>query len=498
MVSRREIGKMWMLALLYLVLHLLVSTCLPERLAPLSTLFIILAQIAVIVAAWRVSRKLDSSIRLLWWLLAASVGFHAMAMSLDLFSEAFQLPVQNYVPGLSVYCSMLYGVPLLVAVSMPFDRRIVRVARATNALFSLAVGVLLYVQIFSLLTLQGSANRADAVLMLRMFDLLDLFLAAAATIRWFASDHPSERRFFRAIAIFLWVDALLVAIHNRVLIRHDYVWLDLCISAPYAVLAVLIMSSRNVPRPVTASHGTRILQGGSTIFLSVALLVMGVMTARTHFWLGLAAALLAILGYGTLSAFAQSRWREVEESLILSNETLEGLVGVDSLTGIPNRWAFDETLEKECASAWRARAPISLLMIDVDHFKLLNDSRGHQVGDACLIRIAGALRAALPRMTDFVGRYGGEEFSAILPTTNRRGAEAIALKLCHAIEELRLNHPTSPFGVVTVSIGVATCDGSTHPSATGLVWSADQALYEAKDGGRNRVESFAMDTVKAL
>ena len=482
-------------ALLFIPFHGFVSTCLPERLDPLSTLCIVLAEVAAMAAALFASRKVDSPARMLWWLLAASIVFHSNAMSLDLVTEATGAPVFNHVPGLSIFFSMLYGLPLLVAVSMQFDKRIFRLARATNALLSLAIGTLLYAQIFSLLTLRGSTNPADAVLVSRLFDGIDLFLAVAATIRWSGSGNAAQRAFFRIATIFLWLNALFPAIHNRILLRHDYVWLDLFISTPYIVLFVLIMAFRNETTLPPPAGVVRIVQSGSAIFLSSALLVLGVITSRTHFYLGLAASLASIIGYGAVSTIAQSRGRETEDSLLASKSALERLVGLDCLTGIPNRRAFDKTLSRECANARRAKSPVSLLMIDVDNFKKLNDAEGHLCGDACLVRIAGALREALPRVTDFVARYGGEEFSAILPATDGFGATETARKICQSVAALRINHPSSPFGIVTVSVGISTYDGSRAKPAANLIRESDQALYRAKHGGRNRFESFSIDSL---
>lgn len=485
-----------MLALVsfFFLSHVFVSTCLPERLAPLSTLWIVLAEMGALVATLLASRQVRSPARTLWWLLAAAIVLHSTAMTLDMITEFTGTPVFNYDPGLSVFFSMLYGVPLLAAVSVQADSRILRAARVTNAVLSLATGALLYVQIFSLLTLHGSMNYADAVLISRLFDVIDLFLAAAATIRWLGSDSAAERRFFRIAAIFLWINALFPAIHNRLLMRYGAVWLDLFISTPYLVLFLLIQSDRQDLAEPPLTRTVHLVQSGGSIFLSIALLVLGVITARTHFYLGLGAALLAIIGYGVLSTLAQSRSRETEESLQTSKAALEGMIGLDSMTGIPNRWAFDTTLDRECSSARRSKSPVSLLMIDIDHFKQLNDTKGHQVGDAYLIRVAEGLRKALPRVTDFVARYGGEEFSAILPATDTAGAAEAAGRVCRAVEDLALSHPGSVSGVVTISVGVATYDGSPHKSLADLVRAADKALYEAKRRGRNRFECGELHT----
>jgi diguanylate cyclase (GGDEF)-like protein len=220
---------------------------------------------------------------------------------------------------------------------------------------------------------------------------------------------------------------------------------------------------------------------------------VGVFAAQSHFYVGLAAELLALAGYGALSILSQSRVLETEESLRASKEQLEKLIGVDSLTGIANRHAFDKVLDREIASARRSRLPVSLLMIDVDHFKEINDEDGHLTGDDYLNRIAGAMRRALPRATDFTARYGGDEFAVILAATNAAGAMSAAGKLHQAVADLHLQHPAAPSGVVTISIGISTSNGSFDPSPAGLISAADQALYLAKGRGRNCTEFRSMD-----
>jgi diguanylate cyclase (GGDEF)-like protein len=173
---------------------------------------------------------------------------------------------------------------------------------------------------------------------------------------------------------------------------------------------------------------------------------------------------------------------------------LEKLVGVDGLTGIANRRAFDKVLDREFAAARRTKLPVSLLMIDVDHFKHINDTKGHQAGDECLVLIANALHATLPRATDFVARYGGEEFSAILPATDSAGATEAAKRLHRSIAGLGLSHPATPTKTVTVSIGLSTFDGVSRHSPASLVKMADRALYLAKHGGRNCSEFLPLDS----
>lgn len=165
----------------------------------------------------------------------------------------------------------------------------------------------------------------------------------------------------------------------------------------------------------------------------------------------------------------------------------------DALTGIANRRAFDETLTREWARAMRSKNRLSLLVVDVDHFKKFNDHFGHQVGDDCLRGVAASLSAAVKRPTDLVARYGGEEFALILPDTDQEGALQVADRILAEVAALALPHPKSDTSDrVTVSVGVATAiamSGGTMRMPEGLLQAADSALYKAKSAGRNRVET---------
>jgi diguanylate cyclase (GGDEF)-like protein/PAS domain S-box-containing protein len=172
---------------------------------------------------------------------------------------------------------------------------------------------------------------------------------------------------------------------------------------------------------------------------------------------------------------------------------LAALARTDGLTGVANRRAFDDLLEREWGRAVREGSQMSLLMIDVDHFKAFNDHNGHQVGDDCLRAIANALVKTVKRPGDLVARYGGEEFALILPGTDQEGGLRLADAARAAIEALSLPNPGNPTCAwVTASIGVATAvatSGGTIRMPEGLLQAADLALYKAKASGRNRVET---------
>lgn len=179
---------------------------------------------------------------------------------------------------------------------------------------------------------------------------------------------------------------------------------------------------------------------------------------------------------------------------------------IDGLTGVGNRRRFDETLRREWLRARRNGESLSLLMVDVDHFKLFNDQYGHPAGDACLRTVASALVSTSQRPADLVARYGGEEFVQLLPKTGRAGAAHLAWRAFDAVAALGISHDGSPLGRrLTVSVGIGCYDedsecwtgrwadcgfGHEHPelwAATTLVDAADAALYAAKEAGRGCV-----------
>jgi diguanylate cyclase (GGDEF)-like protein len=179
------------------------------------------------------------------------------------------------------------------------------------------------------------------------------------------------------------------------------------------------------------------------------------------------------------------------------NRLLQQLLSTDSLTGISNRRHFDHALADEWRRCARAHTPLSLLMIDVDHFKAFNDAHGHLQGDDCLRRVAGLLSQAGRRPGDLVARYGGEEFVCLLTDTNATGALLVAGRLQAAIDDACIPHPNSPLGPhLTISIGAATA----HPPAQtpeSLVALADRMLYAAKERGRRGIAGGELDVPEA-
>ena len=191
--------------------------------------------------------------------------------------------------------------------------------------------------------------------------------------------------------------------------------------------------------------------------------------------------------------------KTLEENLRIANRQLEELSQTDALTHIANRRRFDRGLQQQWQLGQREKQPLSLIMFDVDYFKLYNDCYGHQMGDDCLFKLAQASQQAVCRPTDLVARYGGEEFAIVLPNTNQEGAITIAKRLQSKIGALAIPHQRSIVSnFVTISIGIASLIPSSERSPTEsekllpetLVAQADQALYTAKQQGRNRYVVF--------
>jgi diguanylate cyclase (GGDEF)-like protein len=178
--------------------------------------------------------------------------------------------------------------------------------------------------------------------------------------------------------------------------------------------------------------------------------------------------------------------RDITEQKKAEDELVK-LASVDGLTGIANRRSFDQAIESHWQKACGREGALSLLLIDLDHFKHYNDRFGHQAGDDCLRRLAKLFEESLPLPGDVVARYGGEEFAVILPEVGIEAAELVANRIQHAVRDLAIPHPASPSSAhVSVSIGAATISSDTAGPAC-LIANADAALFRAKNDGRDRV-----------
>jgi diguanylate cyclase (GGDEF)-like protein len=236
-----------------------------------------------------------------------------------------------------------------------------------------------------------------------------------------------------------------------------------------------------------------------TIWLAVAMVASVVdvsltMLGSQRFTLGwyLARCLSLVAGFSVLCALLTESVRLFTKAA-KANRYLEKLSLTDPLTDIANRRSFEQRLDLEWRRAMRDQRPVSLVMIDIDHFKRYNDRFGHPAGDTCLRTVAASLTQHARRPWDMPARLGGEEFAVLLPETEQEGAAKVAELFRASVEGLRLPHPDNASQVVTISVGVATaypCEAGQSPAR--LVAAADAALYVAKTTGRNRVHQHAV------
>jgi len=226
----------------------------------------------------------------------------------------------------------------------------------------------------------------------------------------------------------------------------------------------------NVPLIVSVGLGTEDIYGGyefEALYVSVVLLAI---------CLGLIALTARLTG-------ELSRRKSAEQALVVSNAELARLSLTDWLTGLGNRRAFDAALTRELRHAQRTGRSVSLLLVDVDHFKSYNDRYGHQQGDAALADIARVLAGACQRAADGAFRVGGEEFALILPETGLEGARRVSERIRRAVQALDRDHSGSPFRHLTASVGYAEVQGDVPATA---YERTDAALYRAKQSGRDR------------
>ncbi|MCP4125598.1 MAG: diguanylate cyclase [Gammaproteobacteria bacterium] len=218
------------------------------------------------------------------------------------------------------------------------------------------------------------------------------------------------------------------------------------------------------------------IRGGVSVTLPFTLKLPVVTMTTVHFGIGI----IGLIGI----IFAVTKLQN-------AYQTISTQASIDALTNIPNRANFTIQIAREFSRNRRINSSISLIMCDIDNFKLLNDTFGHTYGDTCLKAVAQTIKSSLKRPADFCARYGGEEFIIILSDTNHIGATQIAEKIRLSVEQLRVKNESQINDLyVTISLGVSTSNGETPDSYEKLIHQADKAMYMAKELGRNQVQSY--------
>jgi len=477
----------------FLLLQCATLALAPSIAGPVGYLVMVVAPLlTALAAAWRARREAPAS-RFGWSALAFALVIWAVGAFGNLWQE-WVLGRVNEMYRSSMLAFNLATVPVVFLLASEWRAGGRRLLRVIDGALALALGYVYFLVTWAMIAEQAAPEEAGVAYLVWLIDAQNLFIAVGALVRWYVAEDHAERDLFRALAIYSFVFLALIFINDH------YFAGDSAFGPEYGTiitLAFALMSGFALTAPSTepirrARPGlARAVRTAIPMGLCGALLVVSLFLIRADYVYGCAGILIAALGYGARSTLTQVRYIERSDTLQRQRSELQTIARTDALTGVANRYWLDQELRR----AWRVEQgtghALSLLMIDIDHFKLLNDNLGHVAGDTCLREVARALQQTLMRPGDLLARYGGEEFVALLRGVDADGAHIVAERLCAAVRNLRIEHAISPAGVVTVSIGAATAmlDGTADPER--LIEAADQALYRAKCEGRDQARSAA-------
>jgi len=464
-----------------------------------SALFILLCSLSAAAGCYWRSIRSSGPVRRKWDFLASALSLWSVGeifYALRIFAPALE---RVHVLGPEFYF-LVYGIPVLLVVSTSNEERdtpLFMLIDSFQAIF--AVG-LVYIELSLSESVTGLPGHPNLTL---IYAIGSWTLAGAVLLRVLARPFGEEKALYRILLVYLCFFAILATPWQGKCILNALpigVYRDLLSDVAFLLLTAGCLLYHAEPEPVRSPIETNsfalVLNNGSPILFTLAVLALGAMVARLHLALGIAAICLSLVTYCFRAALLQSAYIRAQHALTRSqlalreaNAQLKQLSLHDALTGLPNRRQFDQTLEMEWNRALRNRRPLSLLILDVDCFKALNDLRGHQAGDECLQRIAVALHLSLRRAGEIAARYGGEEFAAILPDADISSAASVAETMRQEVLALEIPHEASLVErFVTISIGVAAMHPDAAQPPAALIAAADEALYRAKRGGRNRVE----------
>lgn len=466
------------LSLLYLACHALAIVCLPDQATTLSLAFLVMVPILPALACLRRASLAPDPAE--WVAVALAMILWSAGMAATMFGVLY-IRTGDGILGISMLFFVLYGVPLIFAVAS--TKHELWYVRVVDGALALALGYLFFVYTFTFATATGYGEEGMQMLRL-MFDIENAFIAVFSLIRFIASTDPARRSFFGILTAFAFVYMAAAAYINHLQVDTHYgTLIDLVPDLPFLLLCVCALTLGRHPvaakAPRVASRASNLVRAGSPLMLAVTLLVVSGLLVHRETSLAIVGFVIAALGTGLRNVIVQAHsFRNAEK--------LDELSRIDALTGLANRRQFDDVLQREWSRIRRSGDGLALLMIDIDHFKLLNDHLGHPVGDERLRAVGKALAGCVMRSSDLVARYGGEEFAAILPATDATEAAAIAENMRASVAQLQLASPAEK-GYVTISLGVGYVQNAGADGPGELLKMADTALYAAKRGGRDRV-----------
>jgi diguanylate cyclase (GGDEF)-like protein len=478
------------LPIAFLSLQIIVLACFgPSVTGPAAYILMVIAPLLAALAAFRRGRSHAGTIRSSWYAISWSLAIWAGAAFGNLWQEMI-LHRPDEVSRWAMLAFNLAVVPTTFMLASDWQLRGRQLLRVVDALVALALGYAYFQYTWHMINDHAGLTDTGVIDVAWLLDLQNLYLSAAGCARWYAAEDRDERDLFRTYEVYKLLYFVIVLVNDHVFAPNPafgpqygtIVTLAFAVLGGFALRAPSTSSVRSVSPLVVSA-----VRSGSPILLALALLAASLFLIRVDYPWGCAGILIAVLGLGVRTTLIQVLQMERGKALQRETSALKTIAWTDALTGIPNRLFFTEAL----ARLWRgerSRERPAILMIDIDHFKLLNDRYGHPAGDGCLQAVALALQHALARPDDVLARYGGEEFIVLLRDNPESGLRIVAERLRAAVLSLAIENLDSPDGIVTVSIGAAGAELTDENTAVRLVESADRALYKAKCAGRNRVE----------
>jgi diguanylate cyclase (GGDEF)-like protein len=494
-------SKRWLwfgLPCLLLAVHAGIVTIPSVRLAGSDLFLLFCVLLACVACFWRAWQLGNLRVGLQWYLAAIGIALWAGGQAIYTYIDIHH--ISQTVALNSDLLFFLYGVPFLLAICSVVDQPRLRSLLITDLVQALVVAWLVESELFPAshgVTAISTAHVYSA------YNVENLLLAGAAGLRLLTGARGAKLQFYRVTFAFLAFYALVALPMNYWNEFHNLPTgtpLDLLWDLPFLLLAGLatwLPVVKEEPSQLPTRSVQRMILHSIPVLITAVVLVMGTILVRYDFMAGLLAVLIGLGSYSLRNSLLEMRYLEIQRKLTESEGALQSamerfqeLSYIDPLTKVANRRQFEETLNIEWNRTMRRGAPLSLLMMDLDHFKLLNDTYGHLRGDDCLMISAQTLSSRLKRAGEMLARYGGEEFAAILPDLAADQATQLAENLRVAIANLGIENRESPNGAcLTISIGVATCHPSGDGTAELLLAEADQSLYAAKQAGRNCVFS---------
>jgi diguanylate cyclase (GGDEF)-like protein len=410
--------------------------------------------------------------------------------------------VAERLPSKWNFFRLVYAIPIVLATSSANGDVGLRSFLWLDGMIAGLTVALAYAQPFLAVPEWGRLEPLSSGNLVHVYVIQAVVLACVCTVRLLCSSPGETRNVYSALSGFVWIYVLVSVLLGSpkagagpVATYREVLW-----QVPFILLlgALALWPQSHAPIAVDrigASTADFLVDNLSPLSLTTATVLLASAIQKKHFILEVLSltAAMALLGFRTAIRqrdYVRSHLR-VERShqeLIQANAQLSQLALRDGLTGAYNRRHFNQMLGEEWRRAKRSKQPLSLIMIDVDHFKSLNDRYGHPTGDAVLRAIVRSLTTSLRRPGDLLARYGGEEFAVILAGVDLEGALVVAEHMRASVEERQIpNYDQDTLRVVTLSIGVVTEQAAEEGSPQGMLDRVDAALYRAKSEGRNRI-----------